>query len=100
MAEKYRLMNFSVSLINLTQPSAGATCDYQGDMFLLIKPVSSAQIYFRLIRLQNFTFENIRPNEFKFDFTDNEVHAAGSSFKTYCSHASERTISSMYLLSH
>lgn len=64
-------MNFSVSLINLPQPSSGATCDYQGEMFLLIKHVSSVRIYFRLIRLQNFTFENVKPNEFKFHFTDN-----------------------------
>lgn len=76
-----QFMNFSVSLINLPQPSSGATCDYQGEIFLLIKPVSSVRIYFWLIRLQNFTFENVRPTEFKFDFTDNEVHAAGYFFK-------------------
>jgi len=39
-----RFMNFSVSLTNLSQPSSGATCDYQGEMFLLIKPVSSVRI--------------------------------------------------------
>lgn len=61
-----QVMNFSVSLINLSQPSSGATRDYQGEMFLLIIPVSSVRIYFRLIRLQNFTFENLRPNEFNF----------------------------------
>jgi hypothetical protein len=61
-----QVMNFSVSLINLSQPSSGATSDYQGEMFLLIEPVSSVRIYFRLIRLQYFTFENVRPNEFNF----------------------------------
>jgi hypothetical protein len=83
-----QLMNFSISLVNLSQPSSGATRDDQGEMFLLIKPVSSVRIYeyFRLIRLQNFTSENVRPNEFRFDFTDNEVHAAGNLFKTYSFH--------------
>jgi len=81
-----QLMNFSVGLINVSQPSSGTTCDNQGEMFLLIKPVSSVRIYFRLIRLQNFTFENVRPNEFKFHFTDNEVQAAGNFFKTYSFH--------------
>jgi hypothetical protein len=52
----------------------------------LIKPVSSVRIYVRLIRLQNFTFGNIMPDEFIFDFTDNEVHAAGNFFKTYSFH--------------
>ena len=81
-----QLINFSFSLTNLPHPSSGATCDYQGEMFLLIKTVSSLRIYFRLIRLQNFTFENFRPDESKFHFTDNEVHAAGNFFETYSFH--------------
>jgi hypothetical protein len=86
MAESCMLMNFSVSLINLPQPSSGVICDYQGEMFLLVKPVSSVRIYFRLTRLHNFTFGNFKPDELMFDFTDNEVHAAGNFFKTYSFH--------------
>lgn len=81
-----QLMNFSVGPINVSQPSFCATSDYQGKMFLLIKRASSIRIYFRLIRLQIFTFGNVRPNEFKFHFTDNEVHAAGNFFETYSFH--------------
>ena len=95
-----RFMNFSVSLTNLSQPSSGATCDYQGEMFLLIKPVSSVRIQFRLIRLQNFTFENVRPNEFNFILQITKFMLQGISSKRIPFISSDITISSTNFYSH